>query len=267
MDNRSRPHVLLVDDDESLLHSLVRVLRPTRRPVLAAATAAEADALLRGHEVGVIICGPRDASLAAFLIEARERNPSVVRVVLTGYPDMDNMVKTINEANPFKLLIKPWDNEELVATVKLALEQYAVNLKRDRLIDDYATIRASAESSHASHVLDALMSVPPDINIDAIGDLPVGVLLLKNGAVSQVNSAAQRFLAAVGLPAPVVGKVVGTLPASLFALIAAALAAQRRQRRSHSISGGGRLDYFVLDLPYGTLIAFAPAPKAGQPRF
>ncbi len=263
----SRPAVLLVDDDESLLHALVRVLNPTRRLVLVATTAEAAGELLLGHEVGVIVCGARDTRLVAFLVEARERNPSIVRVILTGYPDMDKVVNSINAVNPFKLLLKPWIDAELVATVKLAFAQYAVNRKRDHLIDDYASIRASAENSHASHVLDALMAVHPDLSIDAICDLPVGALLLRGGIVLQVNAAAQRFFAARGFLASFVGKAVGVLPAALAALIAAALAVPRRQRRSHTFSGSGRIDYFVLDIPSGTLIAFAPAPKTGQQQF
>lgn len=267
MTNTPRPHVLLVDDDELLLHAIVRALRPTRRPVLIAATAAAATAQLAGHEVGVIVCDPYDTRLAEFLIDVRERLPSVVRVILTGYPDMVSVLKTVNDASPFKLLTKPWLDAELLATVKLAFEQYAVNRKRDRLIGDYASIRASAERSHASHVLDAMMSVPPDMKVGVVADLPVGVLLLMDGAVAQVNAAAQRFLAGLGLTVPEAGEAVSLQPAPLFAFIAAALATPRRQRRSHPVAEGGRLDYFILDLAAGTLIVFAPAPKAGQLQF
>jgi len=148
MTDMPRAHVLLVDDDELLLHAVVRALRPTQRSVLAASTAEAAGALLTNHEVGVIVGEPRDNRLATFLIEARESHPSVVRVILTGYPDMSSVLKTVNEANPFKLLTKPWIDDELVATVKLAFEQYALNRKRDQLIDEYAGIRARATASN-----------------------------------------------------------------------------------------------------------------------
>lgn len=265
MTDKPRAAILLVDDDELLLNAIGRVLRSLRRPILTAPQAERAGALLAENEVGVIVCEPRDLRLAAFLIEARARQPATVRVILTGYPDMTSVVKAVNEANPFKLLLKPWLDEEIVATVKLAFEQYAVNIKRDRLIDEYAGIRANAERAHAFHVLDALLhSVHPDMNADAVRDLPVGALLLKDGAVALVNPAARRFCAAVRLPVPAAGDGVADLPAPLAAPVAAALATPRRQRASLRLPDGERLDYFVLEIALGTLIAFAPAPQAGH---
>ncbi|WP_296449384.1 hypothetical protein [Rhodoferax sp. UBA5149] len=265
MSDTPRAHVLLVDDDPLLQSAVVRVLRPTRRPVLTASTAEEASVLLNRQEVGVIVGEPRDARLAAFFIEARERHPSIVRVILTGYPDMNSVLKAVNEAHPFKLLTKPWLDAELVATVKLAFEQYTLNRKRDRLIDDYASIRAHSEHGHAVHVLTALAhSAHSDMNAEAIHDLPVGTLLVREGAVALVNPAAQRFLAALGLVAPTAGVAVADLSAVLGALVADAFIAPRRQRMRHRIAGHGRLDYVVLEIAAGTLIAFAPAPQAGR---
>lgn len=259
-----RAHVLLVDDDESLLHSIVRALRPIRRPVLIASTAAAAGELLSANEVGVIVGEPRDPRLAGFFIEARERQPSVVRVILTGYPDMGSVLNTVNQAHPFKLLTKPWLDVELVATVRLAFEQYALNRRRDRLIDEYAGIRALAERSHAFHVLGALThSTHPDINAEAIHDLPVGTLLLRDGLVALVNPAAQRFLAHLGLPVPAAGVAVDALPKSLAGLVAGVVDAPHGRRLKVLISGHGQLDYVVLAIASGALLAFVPVPPTG----
>lgn len=264
MTDAPRPAVLLVDEDTSLLSGLVRLLRPTRRPVLVASSAEEAGARLGGGEVGVIVCEPRDARLAAFLIEARQRQPAIVRLILTGYPDIGSVVKAVNEAHPFKLLTKPWCDEELLATVKLAFEQYGVNRKRERLIDEYTGIRANTESAHAYHLLGALAhATHPDMNAEAIHDLPVGALLVKDGAVAQANPAARRFLQSLGLPAPPAGSAVADLPVVLAALVAGALAAPRRQRTSHRLAGERQLDYLVQDIAAGTLIAFAPTFQGG----
>lgn len=265
MSNAPRPHILLVDDDELLLNALVRALRPTRRPVLVATTADMARSLLSCHEIGVIVCEPRDARLAAFLIEMRERQPGIVRVLLTGYPDMTSVLTTVNAAHPFKLLTKPWLDAELVATVQLAVKQYAVNRQRDQLIDDYVGIRANSESAHAFRMLGAMTySAHPDMNAAAIHDLPVGALLLQDGAVALVNPVAQRFLATLGLPGPAAGIAVRDLPPMLATLVTAALDAPRRQRVRHQVPGDGRYDFFALEIVGGTLIAFAPEPQAGH---
>lgn len=259
MIDSARSCVLLVDDDALLLQSLARLLRPLRRTVLTAGDATQAAQLLIQNEVGVLICEPRDSALAAFLIQARERHPGVVRMILTGYPDLNSVLAAVNQAHPFKLLTKPWLNEELIASVKLAFAQYAINRKRDLLIDEYSGIRSNAERSHAFHVLDALLhSLHSNMSAEAIHQLPVGALLLREGAVAIVNAAAQRFLGMLELAVPSPGSTLSSLPATL----AAALTAPRRQRIQHRVVGQPRLDYFVLELAVGTLIAFAPEPRA-----
>lgn len=260
------PHILLVDDDENLLSAVRRELRPVRRPLLLASNAEQAAALIAEREVGVVVCEPRDADLAAFLISVRKLHPATVRLILTGYPDMTSVMWAVNEAHPFKLLTKPWFGEELLATVRLAFEQYAVNRKRDRLIDEYASIRSNAERAHAFHVLDALMnSVHPGINAEAVKGLPVGALLVKDGTMAVVNAAAQRFFSALGLPALAAGSSVAGLPPIVAGLVGVASEAPRRERRSWRIPGNGRIDYFALEVDTGTLIAFAPLLEPGHP--
>lgn len=265
MSNATQPGILLVDDDQSLLNALVRVLRRSRRSVYTATAAALARAQLAEHEIGVVICEPRISSLAAFLIEARTSHPNVARVILTGYPDMSSVLKAVNNAYPFKMLTKPWLDEELVAIIDLAFEQYALNCRRDRLIDEYAGIRANAECAHAFHALAALMhTVHPALSDAALADLPVGALLVADGKVTRINPAAQRFITVLGLPPPVLEGIVDEQPAALVALLGAALVAPRRERVAYRIADGGRLDYFAADTDAGTLIVFAPMPETGH---
>lgn len=253
------PRVLLVDDDQLLLNGLIRLLRTTRHRVLAASTAEAAGALLTSDNVGVIVCEPRDTNLAAFLIEARQHHAGTVRIILTGYAGMNSVVQAVNEAHPFKLLMKPWLDDELRATIKLAFEQYAVNRKRDRLIEEYAGIRISAERVHAFHVLGALLhSAHPAMTADAINDMPIGALLLKDDALVLLNPTAQRFLAARGLPAPATGCAIADLPVVLTALLTTAIAAPRGQRLNLRGYEDLRIDYFVQEVNAGTLVAFAP---------
>lgn len=262
MTDTSQHAVLLVDDDALLLKALSRVLRPTHHPIFSATGAAEAQDLLSQHEVGVILCEPRDQRLASFLIEAREHRPEVVRMILTGYPDLSSVLKAVNQAHPFKLLAKPWLDEELIASVNLALEQYAINRKRTQLITEYSGIRATAERSHAYNMLDAVLhSAHHEMSHAAILNLPVGALLLQDGAPTLINSTAQHLLAANGLAVP---QAAGSLPEALPDGMAAALAAPRRQRSRQRIPGGPAIDYVALEIKAGTLLIFAPVPQAEQ---
>ena len=180
---------------------------------------------------------------------------------------MTSVMKAINKVHPFTILTKPWLDEELVATVELAFEQYAINRKRDRLIDEYNNIRTNAETFHAIHVLNALkFSVHPDMNFQAIQDFSVGALLLAEDGAIQINAAARRFLATHGWLALGTVNAVADLPAVLSALVGAAQDAPCGQRLKHCSSDGQQFDYIVHDIVAGTLIAFALRPQATHPQ-
>jgi len=262
MPEAQRPAILLIDDDAGLLQALLRLLRPLQHPMLSARDASEAQIIMAQHHVGVLICEPRDQRAAAFLIAAREKHPDVVRLILTGYPDLDSVLRAVNQAHPFKLLVKPWLNEELLATVNQALTQYVVNRERERLLKEYNGILSNAETAHAFRTLEALMhSIHKDMAIDAIDNLPMGACLLVNGVVSRLNRTAVRVLKELDQ-----AQInIGTLAKELPAVLQEAYGAVRKQRVQTRLADQQRLDYFVLDLSAGTLIAFAPEPRLGRP--
>lgn len=262
MPEAQRPAILLIDDDADLLQALLRLLRPLQHPMLRARDASEAQAIMAQHHVGVLICEPRDQRAAAFLIAAREKHPDIVRLILTGYPDLDSVLRAVNQAHPFKLLVKPWLNEELLATVNLALTQYVVNCERERLLKEYNGILCNAETAHAFRALEAIMhSIHKDMATDAIDNLPIGACLLVNGAVSRLNRTAIRVLKELDQAEINIGTLAEELPAALQE----ANAAVRKQRGQTHLADQQRLDYFVLDLSVGTLIAFALEPRLGRP--
>lgn len=262
MPEAQHPGILLIDNEPDLQQALVRLLRPLQHPMFTASNAGEAHTHMAAQRIGVLICEPRDERLAAFLIAAREKHPDVVRLILTGYPDLGSVLRAVNQAHPFKLLVKPWLNEELLATVRLALEQYVLNRERERLLKEYNGILNNAEGAHAFRTLDALMhSIHKDMAVDAIHHLPMGACLLVNGVVSLCNANAHRFLGELDQ----VSLTTGTLAEELPAALKPAYSAARKQRIRLHLNEQQRLDYFVLDLSIGTLIAFAPEPKLGRP--
>jgi FixJ family two-component response regulator len=250
--------IVLFDDDVVFLNALKRLLCSLRRPLLATTQLEEVEAYLAQHEVAVIICEPRDLRSAQFLIDSRERFPSTVRLILTGYPDLNSVLRAVNQANPFKLLLKPWLNEEMLETVKLALSLYARNRKRDLLIEEYIEVRDNAERFHAFNVLNALLfSIHSDMTASAIQNLPVCALLWKDDAVHLTNAFADQFLQnmAIGNDDPI----------KLSNFLKEILIAARRQRFQKRISENEILAYIVFDLMIGTLIIFALEPVVGHP--
>ncbi|MCH8618325.1 hypothetical protein [Undibacterium sp. TS12] len=263
MPDALHPGILLIDDDVDLLQSLMRLLRPLQCELFAAQDAGDASNILARQQIGIMICEPRDERLATFLIDTKNRHPDIVRLILTGYPDLDSVLRAVNRAHPFKLLIKPWHNEELTATVRLAMEQYAENRDRETLLRDYKGLLQNAEAAHAFRAIGALMhSIHRDIAIESLYKLPVGVCLLADGMVKFCNQQAQHTLKDMD-PSPLIsGVAIGQLPA----ILRDALKADRSKRIQIRLNEQQRLDYFVLDLNVGTLIAFAPEPGLGRPQ-
>ncbi|MFZ6642016.1 hypothetical protein ACO0LL_19990 [Undibacterium sp. TC4M20W] len=256
------PAILLIDDDAGLLQALLRLLSSLQHPLLSADNAREAQAIMAEHHVGVLICEPRDRAAADFLINTKEKHPDIVRLILTAYPDLDSVLRVVNQAHPFMVVTKPWLDEELQATVSLALKQYAVNRERERLLKEYNGILNNAGTAHAFRTLDALMySIHKDMTADAIDNLPMGACLMVDGVVSKYNSTAIRMLRELDQTQINIGAQIEELPA----VLQNAYAAERKRRVQTRLDGQHRLDYFVLDLSVGTLIAFAPEPRLGRP--
>ena len=114
----AKPRVLFVDDDERVLNAL-RALFRADYDVVIAGNAEEAMALLRAEAVPIVVSDQRMPGTTGveFLREVRKAFPRTVRLLLTGYSDLAAMVGSINEGEVFRFVKKPWDNEEIRATL------------------------------------------------------------------------------------------------------------------------------------------------------
>lgn len=110
----SKPTLLLVDDEERILRSL-RMLFLTGYEVRTTTDANEAIRILREERVHVIVSDQRMPVMpgAELLRIARETSPATMRILLTGYSDLDASIASINEGEVFRYLMKPWNAEEV----------------------------------------------------------------------------------------------------------------------------------------------------------
>jgi len=117
--------VLVVDDERRSLESLRRVLSIDFE-VICAASAAEAEAVLAGDLVQVILCDQRmpGENGVDFLKRVRDQWPEPVRVIISGYTDAEDIIAGVNEAGIFQYVTKPWDPEKLLACVREAAQLY-----------------------------------------------------------------------------------------------------------------------------------------------
>ena len=126
--------ILIVDDEPANLRTLARLFREDYE-VLTAPSGDEALALLAHHDVALLITDQRMPGMTGIelLKKTAPLRPRMVRIILTGYTDVDALVEAINCGQVYRYVAKPWNNEELRQTVKRALEHFESNKRSSEL--------------------------------------------------------------------------------------------------------------------------------------
>jgi response regulator RpfG family c-di-GMP phosphodiesterase len=127
--------VLFVDDEVNILKALQRLLRSENMNVLCASRAADALDLLDKHPTQVVVTDQRMPEMSGvdFLAHVRERQPDIVRMMLTGYTEMKVAVDAINRGEIYRLITKPWNDDELRATLRQAFDHADLKAEIKRL--------------------------------------------------------------------------------------------------------------------------------------
>jgi response regulator RpfG family c-di-GMP phosphodiesterase len=127
---RPAKHCLLVVDDEPDVCDSVYDLLRREFKVLKARSAAEGVQLLQDNEVHIIMTDQRmpQTTGVEMLSSVRARHPRAVRMLFTGYADLEAIIAAINQGHVFQFLKKPWQPEDLEAAVREAAAEY------DRLV-------------------------------------------------------------------------------------------------------------------------------------
>ncbi len=120
---QSKASLLLVDDEENILRSLQRVLRNEPYEVQSASSGEEALALLSTQRFDLVISDARMPGMdgPSLLSEIKKQWPWSIRILLTGYADINSTIKAINDGQIYRYISKPWDDEELKLVIRHAL--------------------------------------------------------------------------------------------------------------------------------------------------
>jgi putative two-component system response regulator len=157
--------ILIVDDEPANLRLLERLFRRDYE-IIAATSGPEAMRLLEQHDVALIITDQRMPGMTGIelLKNTASIRPQTVRIILTGYTDVESLVEAINCGQVYKYVTKPWDNDELRLTVGRAMEHYEtiksrheLTLANERLISKmkmmtHGFVRAVADALEAKDV-------------------------------------------------------------------------------------------------------------------
>ncbi|MFC3031593.1 HD domain-containing phosphohydrolase [Pseudoalteromonas fenneropenaei] len=136
LDFEAPAKVLCLDDEESVLRSLTRVLRGSNLLATTFTDGQSALEALRQTPFEVIISDMRMPNMSGdeFLEKARAIAPNCQRILLTGYADLNATVNAVNKGGINAYLQKPWQNDQLIQTVKEAVEKYRLKQQNLQLL-------------------------------------------------------------------------------------------------------------------------------------
>ena len=127
---KERARVLVVDDDPMILEALDTLLSDGWE-VFCARSAAEGRGVLEREEIAVLLSDqrmPRESGVDLLSWSARH-HPDAIRILLTGYTDLDTVVQAINEGKVWHYIRKPWDNHHVATLVTRAIDYRSRSLE------------------------------------------------------------------------------------------------------------------------------------------
>jgi two-component system sensor histidine kinase/response regulator len=142
--------VLVVDDEPASVRAVARALADDCR-VVTATTGTQGLAALTAERIALMIVDQRMPEMTGTELLARSagQHPDIIRVLLTGYTDVETLVDAINAGQVYYYLTKPWEPRELRLIVRRGLERYEVEGDRRRLLGEleqaYARVRREAD--------------------------------------------------------------------------------------------------------------------------
>lgn len=136
-DDMKQYGVLYIDDEPANLSSFRAMFRRDF-PIFTAESADEAHELILTHKIEVIVSDQRMPGKTGveFFQEVKESHPDVMRILLTGYTDINAVIDAINKGQIYYYLTKPWDESLLRKVIFNACELYDLREENRRLTDE-----------------------------------------------------------------------------------------------------------------------------------
>ena len=127
--------ILFVDDEANILSSLKRLFRPFGYQIFTAESGAQGLEFLQREKVDLVVSDMRMPEMngAQFLEKVREAWPDTIRILLTGYAEIGATIDAINKGQIYRYISKPWEDNDIVLTIKLALQQKMLEREKLRL--------------------------------------------------------------------------------------------------------------------------------------
>lgn len=150
--------ILCVDDEIDNVEALERLLRK-KYHILKATSGAEGLEILKENQVSLVISDQRMPKMSGvqFLSKSMKVQPQAIRILLTGYTDVESIIDAINAGEIYKYITKPWDPHDLAITIDKAIEKFELTgelaLKNQQLEDALSELRSLDEAKNQFMIL------------------------------------------------------------------------------------------------------------------
>ncbi|MBN2008053.1 response regulator [candidate division KSB1 bacterium] len=194
MSNETSEHrILLIDTEENVINALRRELRREPYQILTATRAEQALSIMKEHAIQVLIADIRleGTSGIDFMAKVKSMYPQTIRIILSGYTDIDTVAASINKGHVYKYLLKPWDKLELKETIRQSLDLWhlqaqntALNEQIKKQNEELRYLNKNLEKEVEKRTIE-LIQKNKELNLsyEILEHLPLGVI----GATEQGN--------------------------------------------------------------------------------
>ena len=195
--------VLFVDDEKNMLRCVNRLTMEEEYELVTASSGDEGLGILEERPVKVVVSDYRMPGMNGvdFLKRVKEKWPFTIRIILSGFADVDTAMRAINEGEIYKFLPKPWDDDFLLVTIRRAIEKYDLVSENRKLTEELKALNAVLERkveertrdlTLQSEVLKLSQEILEDIPIAVIGVDPSGLIVLANRHGKKVLEVADK---------------------------------------------------------------------------
>lgn len=179
--------LLFVDDEPNILAALRRLFRPLGYRIFIAESGAAGLEIVSREKIDLVISDMRMPVMdgAQFLEQVRLKSPEAIRILLTGYADIQSTIDAINKGQIYRYIAKPWEDNDITITVRQALERKRLEREKERL--EALTQRQNEELKDLNANLEAKVKARTEEVRQTMGFLEVAHENLKKSFLTSIH--------------------------------------------------------------------------------
>ncbi|MBQ21361.1 MAG: two-component system response regulator [Flavobacteriales bacterium] len=147
-DQDNRAVILYLDGEQENLNSFKAAFRRDFK-IFTAINAEEAEKILdkEASKISIILSDQRMPKVTGieFFEQIKEKYPEMIRILVTGYSDINVVIDAINKSQVYKYIQKPWDIDYMRKLIEQAFEVFTLRRENKKLTEDLLTVNAQLE--------------------------------------------------------------------------------------------------------------------------